>query len=153
MATAPFRVAQARQIVHLADLCNACGTCETFCVHQGKPYRDKPRLYLSRAGYDAEPGNACHLARTADGWSLRRREKGGEAVLSLAASFMTYEDAFLKVMLSPDWQVEEMVLKAPFAGKRELTAAAEMYVLAAGLVDSLPFLPYPAEVPADTGEE
>ena len=74
---------------------------------------------------------------------LCRREEAGEAAFHLTPSFMVYEDADLKVMLSPEWQVEEMVLKAPFDGQRALTAAAEMYVLAAGLAGSLPFLPYP----------
>ena len=49
---------------------------------------------------------------------LRRREDAGEAAFHLTPSFMVYEDADLKVMLSPDWQVEEMVLKAPFDGQR-----------------------------------
>ena len=71
-----FRVAQARQIVHVDDLCNACGNCETFCVHQGKPYRDKPRLFLTREGFAAaspalpstwrarRPAGCCAAART-----------------------------------------------------------------------------------------
>jgi len=30
-----FEVRQGRQIVHIDDLCNECGNCTTFCVHQG----------------------------------------------------------------------------------------------------------------------
>lgn len=34
------------QYVCLAELCNACGNCTTFCPEQGEPFRDKPRLYF-----------------------------------------------------------------------------------------------------------
>ncbi|UCF10244.1 MAG: putative selenate reductase subunit YgfK, partial [Candidatus Bipolaricaulota bacterium] len=35
-----FEVGQPRQIVHVEELCNACGNCATFCVHEGKPFED-----------------------------------------------------------------------------------------------------------------
>ena len=40
------KIKQSRQIVHLHELCNECGNCATFCVHQGRPYEVKPRLSL-----------------------------------------------------------------------------------------------------------
>ncbi len=49
-----FQVKQTRQIVHLYDLCNECGNCATFCVHQGKPYQDKPRLFLQESDFRQE---------------------------------------------------------------------------------------------------
>ena len=42
-------------------ICNKCGNCTTFCVHQGRPYRDKPRLFLDRAAFEAETENAYRL--------------------------------------------------------------------------------------------
>ena len=36
------------QIAVIADLCNECGNCTTFCPTSGRPYRDKPRLYVDR---------------------------------------------------------------------------------------------------------
>ncbi len=35
------------QIIHLDALCNECGNCETFCPHQGAPYKEKITLYWS----------------------------------------------------------------------------------------------------------
>ncbi|MCK5245390.1 FAD-dependent oxidoreductase, partial [Candidatus Bipolaricaulota bacterium] len=40
-----IRISQSQQILHIDELCNECGNCTTFCVHQGRPYRDKPRLF------------------------------------------------------------------------------------------------------------
>ena len=42
----------------LTDFCNECGNCATFCPTAGKPYRDKPRLYLDRADFEAQQDNA-----------------------------------------------------------------------------------------------
>jgi len=58
-----FRIEQARQIIHVDDFCNECGNCETFCVHQGKPYLEKPRLFLRAGDFMLEEDNAFHLLR------------------------------------------------------------------------------------------
>lgn len=39
------------QIIHLNDLCNDCGNCETFCPHQGKPYKDKLTYFKTSADF------------------------------------------------------------------------------------------------------
>lgn len=33
------------QILHINSLCNECGNCETFCPHDGAPYKDKFTLF------------------------------------------------------------------------------------------------------------
>ncbi|GMT44568.1 MAG: putative selenate reductase subunit YgfK [bacterium] len=48
-----FRLGQKLQILHLADWCNQCGNCDTFCPTAGKPYLDKPHLYLKRESFEA----------------------------------------------------------------------------------------------------
>lgn len=37
----------ANQILHIDSLCNECGNCETFCPHEGAPYKDKFTLFAS----------------------------------------------------------------------------------------------------------
>ena len=46
--TAASQLAQRYQVAVIADLCNECGNCTTFCPTSGKPYRDKPRLFVDR---------------------------------------------------------------------------------------------------------
>lgn len=48
---APARLEQHYQIVNIADACNECGNCATFCPSAGAPYRDKPRVHLSEASF------------------------------------------------------------------------------------------------------
>jgi len=70
-------VGQRHQVAVIADLCNECGNCTTFCPTSGRPYRDKPRLYLDRAEFEAEDDNAFMVFRNEDAWSMDAR-CGGE---------------------------------------------------------------------------
>ena len=41
---------QRYQVAVIENLCNECGNCTTFCPTSGRPYLDKPRLYLETSG-------------------------------------------------------------------------------------------------------
>ena len=56
-----YRAAQTLQIAVLTDFCNECGNCTTACPTSGDPYKDKPRVYLDRADFEAEKDNAFML--------------------------------------------------------------------------------------------
>ncbi len=47
-----FEIKQKYQILHIADWCNECGNCATFCPTAGKPYSDKPHLYLTKESFE-----------------------------------------------------------------------------------------------------
>ena len=65
-ASAGDRLERKWQYACLADLCNDCGNCETFCPDGGKPHRVKPRLHLMPQKYvPGEPG--AYRVRTRDG--------------------------------------------------------------------------------------
>lgn len=42
-----FEIHQTRQILHIADWCNQCGNCVTFCPSSGSPFIEKPHLYIN----------------------------------------------------------------------------------------------------------
>jgi putative selenate reductase len=68
---------QAFQVAVIADLCNECGNCTTFCPTSGRPYRDKPRLYLNRQDFNEQQDNAFMVFRENGGWSMDGRFDGG----------------------------------------------------------------------------
>jgi len=39
------------QIANIADFCNECGDCDTYCPEYGGPYIEKPRFFLSKETY------------------------------------------------------------------------------------------------------
>jgi len=138
-----FSIEQARQVIHVDDFCNECGNCATFCVHDGKPYLDKPRLFLKESDFEQEDDNAFYVERSERGWTIRRREGGKESYLSVGsgAGEMYFENELLKISLSPDFQISDLELKEEFEGTFSLAEAAEMYVILKGVITSLPFLP------------
>ncbi|MFH0896326.1 MAG: putative selenate reductase subunit YgfK [Bacteroidota bacterium] len=50
---------QSTQVLNLADSCNECGNCVTFCPTSGKPWQDKPRLFLSKPAFDKFDNGFC----------------------------------------------------------------------------------------------
>ncbi len=137
-----FEVAQTRQILHVDDFCNECGNCTTFCVHQGRPFTDKPRLFLSEDGFNGEEDNAFHIERAQGEWVIRRRQGGDESFLSLRSGDdgRIYEDRRLRVELGPEWKVRSMTLKEGFEGVFSLKRAVEMMVILGGVLRTLPFV-------------
>jgi putative selenate reductase len=131
-----FQVTQTRQIVHVDDFCNECGNCATFCVHQGKPYADKPRLFLVKADFEREHDNAFHIA----GSTIRRRAKGQEAALTMVDGSFLYEDGHVRANLSAEGSLADLELKRAFAGTHSLKGAAELALILKGIVASAPFL-------------
>ena len=131
-----FRVEQARQVLHVDDVCNECGNCATFCVHQGRPYADKPRLFLEEAGFQQQDDNAFYI----EAGSIRRRDGGRESRLTMYDGGFTFENAHVRLSLLPDWEIGEAVVKEPFEGMLSLKEAAEMAVILKGARDSLRFL-------------
>ena len=56
---------QRYQVAVIDNLCNECGNCATFCPTSGRPYRDKPRLYVDIEGSDSVDTLLAALAASA----------------------------------------------------------------------------------------
>ncbi|MHC1784740.1 MAG: putative selenate reductase subunit YgfK [Anaerolineaceae bacterium] len=142
----PYLLKQDRQILHLADFCNECGNCDTFCVHQGKPYMEKPRLFLLEEDFHAEKDNAFFVTSSSDGWIIRRREHGLETSLTLQpiSELLTYENETLKASINlSDFSIAEVSRKGFFSGRQILSDPAEMYAVLTGIMNSASYLPFP----------
>jgi putative selenate reductase len=136
-----FEVRQARQILHVDDFCNECGNCATFCVHQGKPYTEKPRLFLDKVDFQQETDNAFYI----EGNTILRRQGGQGTELSGQDGVLTFENEQVHLTLSVDWATEaweigEWALKKRFEEEFSLRGAAEMLLILKGATASLDFL-------------
>ncbi|MDD3826046.1 MAG: putative selenate reductase subunit YgfK [Anaerolineae bacterium] len=127
----PFALEQGRQILHVDDFCNECGNCTTFCVHQGRPFADKPRLFLDEAAFGREENNAFYL----EGTAMRRREGGREWKMTREEGdrylLETGEIAlrFVPMWQGMGWTIEDVRLVHEFEGTLSLARAAEMAVI------------------------
>ncbi|MBN2175533.1 MAG: putative selenate reductase subunit YgfK [Bacteroidales bacterium] len=66
-----FIIKQSPQILHIADWCNECGNCNTFCPTSGAPYKEKPHLYLNKSAFEKD--DDCYFL---DGDTLLYRKDG-----------------------------------------------------------------------------
>jgi putative selenate reductase len=131
-----FAVEQKRQIIHLDDFCNECGNCASFCVHNGKPYMDKPRLFLKERDFKQEKNNAFFI----EGNTIRSRFDGLESKLTIEKDILVFENLFAVVTLNPAFVVKDMTLKNVFKGTFSLIEAAQMAILFKGITTSLFFI-------------
>jgi putative selenate reductase len=138
-----YRVRQAYQIALLADFCNECGNCATFCPTSGEPYRDKPRLYLDRGEFEAQQDNAFMVFRDSRKWAMDARWGGATHRIELNGKLDYAGPSFTALIDPVTFGVERA---APGAFIRDgdvlsLEACAAMYVLLRGLSRSMPHLP------------
>jgi len=142
-ATAPFRLDQRLQVAVLTDFCNECGNCVTFCPTAGKPYRDKPRLYLDRADFEAQEDNAFLLVEAPTGRAIEVR-RAGETHRVEVDGVITYRAPRLSVRLDPaTWEVLEGRPEPGAAEGEEVSLAlcAAAYCLLTGLDALASYLP------------
>ncbi len=79
----------------LAELCNDCGNCLTFCPEIGDPAHVKPRLYLDAGEFAAAPGRAFHVAAPGPGGPFTVTASGGpSADVDLLAAVLNAPEGF-----------------------------------------------------------
>ncbi len=124
--TVAVGIRQAQQILHIDELCNECGNCATFCVHEGRPYRDKPRLFLRNEGFEAEDENAYWMK----GESLSSRVDGETTTLTrVPQGGWVYTTPYLELQLDDDFAVMHATVSASAQGEVSLQPIIEMACL------------------------
>ena len=136
-----FVADQRLQVAVLTDLCNECGNCVTACPTSGKPYLDKPRLYLDRTDFEAQASNAFMLLGDGriegrfDG-ATHRVQRGGDGTLEYAApGFRALLDRSTFAVL------DATITDAPDGARLTTQPAAVMATLLVGITGSLPHIP------------
>ncbi len=83
-----FEVNQKSQIIHIADWCNMCGNCATFCPTSRAPYKEKSHLYLSKTTFATEK-DGCFYDRKNK--TLLAKESGFDFGLTEKEDFYLYQ--------------------------------------------------------------
>jgi len=139
-----FRVDQQFQVAVLTDFCNECGNCATFCPTSGRPYRDKPRLYLYAPDFEAEADNAFMIFDRDGSLGIRGRFGGETQELLVRGEEIIYSTPSLRAVLnSATFEPKELSASDAFADGtvRGIEAAAVMVVLLKGISESQPHMP------------
>ena len=135
-----YRAVQTLQIAVLTDFCNECGNCTTACPTSGDPYKDKPRLYLDRADFEAEKDNAFMMF--ADG-SIEGRWNGETHRMSVNGAVEYSSPSFSARLDSGTFGLLEATPGQGTVDGQALSLgpAADMFVLLRGLQGSMAHLP------------
>ncbi|MDL2216252.1 NAD(P)-binding protein [Desulfovibrio sp. OttesenSCG-928-M14] len=86
---------QTWQVMNIGDFCNECGNCAAFCPSAGAPYRDKFRLHLGLASYEADTKG---MFRTRPG-RYEGKKQGTFWSLEVGNGMLVYEDESMRAQL------------------------------------------------------
>jgi len=137
--TAPFVADQEFQIAVLTDFCNECGNCVTACPTSGEPYRDKPRLYLNRADFEAEKSNAFMMFGDS---AMEARVDGQTHRIEVNGHIEYTSPAFSAKLNAETLELIEASVGAASEGETlSLEPAAVMNTLLKGVQGSMPHIP------------
>ncbi|HNQ69526.1 MAG TPA: putative selenate reductase subunit YgfK [Bacteroidales bacterium] len=120
-----FEVKQRHQIINIANFCNECGNCNTFCPTSSAPYKNKPKLHITKESFNnAEEGYWLHN----DIFHLKKYDK--LFALSQTENTYIFESSDTKVSLSKtDFRIQNVEIKNPNFVEVDLRVAAEMAIV------------------------
>jgi putative selenate reductase len=133
-----FEVKQKYQILNIANFCNECGNCNTFCPTGYAPYKVKPKFYLTISSFnEAEEG--YYLAKLKDRKNLIFRQSGSIKTLTELPDEYLYEtDHVFGRFSKSDFKLLEVKFKTPCIKQVHFERVAEMSILIKG-ADNLVF--------------
>jgi putative selenate reductase len=124
-----LKIQQKYQVFNVADFCNECGNCTTFCPTKGSPFSDKPRFCLTEKSFN-QTENGFFLQKDSVATTLLHRN--GDKVMKLTKDETVYEFSDEEISASfdlVDFHIINIVKLKPENSGIILKNAAEMKVL------------------------
>ncbi|MCF6171830.1 MAG: putative selenate reductase subunit YgfK [Bacteroidales bacterium] len=132
-----LEVVQKFQILHIADWCNRCGNCDTFCPTAGAPYLEKPHLYLNRKMFGEEK-DGCFLETGNGSPVLLFYENDEKSRLSLHGENVVFENSKIKLELDiSSFRIKNVEVKEKSKFEVDLKSVAGMFLVMQGALDFL----------------
>jgi len=133
-----FETEQAYQIIHIADWCNRCGNCNTFCPSADAPYEKKPHLYLSQKAYMNEQ-QGFFMETGKDKMVLHRKTDGQYSSLCSENGTLLYAADHISVTFDANTlRVISYEVTGNLNEVFDLWPAAEMYLIMKGASEFFP---------------
>ncbi|MCJ7554729.1 MAG: putative selenate reductase subunit YgfK [Ignavibacteriaceae bacterium] len=126
-----LNITQSVQIINIADFCNECGNCNTFCPTNGAPYKTKPRFHLSENSFASED-----CGYFISGNKIEYKTNDQIEKLSLLEDAWLYESNDLEIKFSStDFSILNIKSKSNSDCEIVLENAAQMFFLFNNLKD------------------
>jgi putative selenate reductase len=124
-----MEIKQKYQIINIANFCNECGNCNTFCPTAGAPWKDKPKFYLTVPSFNqAEEGYFLSVLRNKK--NLIYKLNGNITTLSEFPDEYIFENDYVTATFSkPEFNLTSAKFNTPCVREAHFRQAAEMSVL------------------------
>ena len=126
-----FKIDQQYQILNIANFCNECGNCSTFCPSSGAPYVDKPKMYLTKLDFD-KADNGFYLQNEENKHFLIGKKDGKTFSLTVSNDEYLFEDATVNAQLSSDMTIKAITFKNNGAEKFDTKLAISIRIILQG---------------------
>lgn len=122
-------ISQKYQVINIADWCNECGNCTTFCPTAGEPYKDKLRVYFDKESFKNGKGG---FLITTDGKhkQLTMKKNGNLSIISENWDAMIFEnDDCMAILNKKTFEIEHIDIFTDIEGNIDLPEIAEMKMI------------------------
>ncbi len=124
-----LNLSQNTQVLNIGDFCNECGNCTTFCPTNGKPFKDKPKFYLSEKSFK-EIENGFTINKTLNNTVLFHKTYNETSCLCLVDNEFVYESKHVKATFNKsDFTIKNVEFLNDNIEEFEFTDAANMFAL------------------------
>ena len=70
-----FKIEQKYQVYNIADWCNECGNCNTFCPTKDAPYQNKPKVHLTKESFKNSPSGFFIIKKPVNSIIFYKKDK------------------------------------------------------------------------------
>ncbi len=127
-----FEVNQKYQILNIANFCNECGNCNTFCPTNSAPYKEKPKFWLTKSSFDmAEEGFYLENTKNEKTLLYKRDSKIVSLLENQNEYIFTSEEETARLDKN-DFSILEIKFSSKSVKEMSFELAAEMSILLKG---------------------
>ncbi|MEA2077405.1 MAG: FAD-dependent oxidoreductase [Candidatus Marinimicrobia bacterium] len=119
-----FIIKQQYQILNIADLCNECGNCTSFCPTNGRPFADKPNIALC-----AESFNSLERGYWNKEDHILYKQNECTYRLDIKNDGYVFSSKDFNIQLDKEFIVQDVELKQKWIGEISLHLAMNMRVI------------------------
>ncbi|MFA7629987.1 MAG: FAD-dependent oxidoreductase [Candidatus Neomarinimicrobiota bacterium] len=117
-------IEQQYQTLNIADLCNECGNCTTFCPSGGRPFADKPRIALCRDSY-----RSLEKGFYISGERVFYKEKDSEYILDIRDEGYGLQTEHADILLDKKFGIRDVKVLDKASAEISLRPAVQMLII------------------------
>ncbi|MBS4014641.1 MAG: putative selenate reductase subunit YgfK [Bacteroidetes bacterium] len=126
-------IKQQYQILNIANFCNECGNCNTFCPTSSAPYKEKPKIHLTTESFN-ESKEGYLFVKLPDRTNLAFKHNNTISTLSDLGSEYIYQSDYIYARLTKeDFRLLEAKFLTPCVKQHRFENALHMSFIMKGM--------------------